>query len=254
MPSYDTVLFHGSALAIDGDGYLFTAKSGTGKSTHTRLWRERFGDRVVMINDDKPLLHIDAGSVIAYGTPWNGKHRLGTNASVPLRADCVFSDARSRTAFFLPSADRYILHCSDRPTVRMIRLRLYVHLSLLTALRRSFRFGRCNATWNHVPQAVHISECRAHHSRKETEMKLKDTYISHESDGEQVLVDASCEFSGVIRNNSTSAFIVELLRHDTTLDEIADAMFEKYDAPRDRLRADAEAVIEKLRSVGAIEE
>ena len=59
-------------------------------------------------------------------------------------------------------------------------------------------------------------------------MKLKDTYISHESDGEQVLVDTSCEFSGVIRNNSTSAFIVELLRHDTTLDEIADAMFEKY--------------------------
>ena len=89
MPSYDTVLFHGSALAIDGDGYLFTAKSGTGKSTHTRLWRERFGDRVVMINDDKPLLHIDAGSVIAYGTPWNGKHRLGTNASVPLRGLCV---------------------------------------------------------------------------------------------------------------------------------------------------------------------
>lgn len=85
-------------------------------------------------------------------------------------------------------------------------------------------------------------------------MKLKDTFISHESDGEQVLVDTSCEFSGVIRNNKTSAFIVELLRHDTTLHEIADAMFAKYDAPREQLRADAEAVIEKLRSVGAIEE
>lgn len=99
MPSYDTVLFHGSALAIDGDGYLFTAKSGTGKSTHTRLWRERFGDRVVMINDDKPLLHIDAGSVIAYGTPWNGKHRLGTNASVPLRGLCVLGRAEQNSIF-----------------------------------------------------------------------------------------------------------------------------------------------------------
>lgn len=85
-------------------------------------------------------------------------------------------------------------------------------------------------------------------------MKLKDTFISHMSDGEQVLVDISNSFSGVIRNNKTVAFIVEQLRSDTTLDAIVDAMYEKYDAPRERLRSDAEAVIEKLRSVGAVEE
>lgn len=85
-------------------------------------------------------------------------------------------------------------------------------------------------------------------------MKLKDTFILHMSDGEQVLVDISNSFSGVIRNNKTAAFIVEQLRSDTTLDAIVDAMYEKYDAPRERLRSDAEAVIEKLRSVGAVEE
>lgn len=87
---YDTVLFHGSVVAVDGVGYLFTAKSGTGKSTHTRLWREYFGDRAVMVNDDKPLLHI-ADTVTAYGTPYNGKHRLGTNTSVPLKAICILT-------------------------------------------------------------------------------------------------------------------------------------------------------------------
>ena len=55
MLDYDTILFHGSVVAVGGVGYLFTAKSGTGKSTHTRLWREYFGDRAVMVNDDKPL-------------------------------------------------------------------------------------------------------------------------------------------------------------------------------------------------------
>lgn len=45
LVQYDVMLFHGSAVAVDGIGYLFTAKSGTGKSTHTRLWREYFGDR-----------------------------------------------------------------------------------------------------------------------------------------------------------------------------------------------------------------
>ena len=90
MISYDTILFHGSVVAVDGVGYLFTAKSGTGKSTHTRLWREYFGDRTVMVNDDKPLLHI-ADTVTAYGTPYNGKHRLGTNISVPLKAICILT-------------------------------------------------------------------------------------------------------------------------------------------------------------------
>lgn len=90
MIDFDTVLFHGSVVAVDDVGYLFTAKSGTGKSTHTRLWREYFGERAVMVNDDKPLLHI-ADTVTAYGTPYNGKHRLGTNTSVPLKAICILT-------------------------------------------------------------------------------------------------------------------------------------------------------------------
>ena len=89
--SSDTLLFHGSVIAVDGEGYLFTAKSGTGKSTHTSLWREYFGERAVMINDDKPLLHIADSGVTAYGTPWDGKHRLSTNIAVPLKGICILT-------------------------------------------------------------------------------------------------------------------------------------------------------------------
>ena len=91
MLEYDTILFHGSVIAVDGVGYLFTAKSGTGKSTHTRYWREVFGERAVMVNDDKPLLHVSDGGVTAFGTPYNGKHRLGTNTAVPLKAICILT-------------------------------------------------------------------------------------------------------------------------------------------------------------------
>ena len=89
MIDYDTVLFHGSVIAVDGIGYLFTAKSGTGKSTHTRLWRELFGERAVMVNDDKPLIKVSENGIMVCGTPWDGKHRLSTNISVPLKAVCV---------------------------------------------------------------------------------------------------------------------------------------------------------------------
>lgn len=83
------LLMHGSVIAVDGVGYMFTALSGTGKSTHVRLWRQLFGSRAVMINDDKPLLRISANQVLVYGTPWDGKHHLSTNTHVPLRAIVV---------------------------------------------------------------------------------------------------------------------------------------------------------------------
>ena len=62
MPYYDTILFHGSVVAVDGAAYLCTAASGTGKSTHTRLWREYLGDNAVMVNDDKPLITVTDSS------------------------------------------------------------------------------------------------------------------------------------------------------------------------------------------------
>ena len=94
MPLHDTVLFHGSCVAVDGEGYLFAAASGTGKSTHAALWRKILGDRAVMINDDKPFIRIDSGGAVIYGTPWDGKHRLSTNTSVPLKAICLLERAQ----------------------------------------------------------------------------------------------------------------------------------------------------------------
>ncbi|MCQ2186277.1 MAG: hypothetical protein MJY92_06080 [Bacteroidales bacterium] len=78
------LLFHGSAIAVDGKCYIFTARSGTGKSTHASLWRKVLGEKAIMVNDDKPLIHIRDGKAMVYGTPWNGKHHLGNNISAPL--------------------------------------------------------------------------------------------------------------------------------------------------------------------------
>lgn len=83
------LLFHGSTVAVDGEAYLFTADCGTGKSTHTRLWRQVFGNRAVMVNDDKPFLKITEASVLACGAPWSGKHGLDTNITVPLKGICI---------------------------------------------------------------------------------------------------------------------------------------------------------------------
>jgi hypothetical protein len=89
LPQYNAFLFHGSAVAVDGVAYLFTAKSGTGKSTHVSFYREKFGERAVMVNDDKPLILIKDNKAFVCGTPWCGKHNLGNNIISPLKAICV---------------------------------------------------------------------------------------------------------------------------------------------------------------------
>ena len=83
------LLCHGSTVAVDGKAYLFTARCGTGKSTHTRLWRQVFGDRAQMVNDDKPFLILTENGVLACGAPWSGKHGLDTNITVPLAGICI---------------------------------------------------------------------------------------------------------------------------------------------------------------------
>ncbi|HCO88104.1 MAG TPA: hypothetical protein DIT80_07935 [Lachnospiraceae bacterium] len=72
---------------------------------------------------------------------------------------------------------------------------------------------------------------------EETCMKLKDTFITHENDGEHILIDVTSSFVGLVRSNKTAAFIVECLKTDTTKEQIVEAMYEKYDAPKDVLTA-----------------
>lgn len=85
-------------------------------------------------------------------------------------------------------------------------------------------------------------------------MKLKDTFITHMSNGEQILVDASGHFSGLIRNNGSAAFIVNCLKSETTVEQIVDEMYQEYDASKEVLEKAVNDVISKLRQAGAIDE
>lgn len=86
-------------------------------------------------------------------------------------------------------------------------------------------------------------------------MKLKDGFITHETDGEQIMVaTGNTSFTGLVRSNKTAAFIVDCLKTETTKEEIVDKMLEKYDVSRDIIDKDVEQILEKLRSIGALDE
>lgn len=105
----DVILFHCSALEFRQNGYLFAAPSGTGKSTHTRLWREYFGGNVRMINDDKPLLKIESEKVTVYGTPFAGKEGLQENISAPVKGIVILHQANENNIRKLSPLEAYPL-------------------------------------------------------------------------------------------------------------------------------------------------
>ena len=88
---HNGIMLHSSCVVVDGKAYLFTAPSGTGKSTHTNLWLQKFGDRAYILNDDKPALRLDDGVWYAYGTPWSGKHDISRNEKVPVAGIAVLN-------------------------------------------------------------------------------------------------------------------------------------------------------------------
>jgi hypothetical protein len=96
IPNFNRMLMHCAVLDYDGKGYAFLGKSGTGKSTHTKLWK-RYLQTPSMINGDKPILESVENGFIAYGTPWKGKEGWGKKAAAPLCGLCFLEQAKENS-------------------------------------------------------------------------------------------------------------------------------------------------------------
>ncbi len=115
----DGLCLHASALIWRGRTWLFSASSGTGKSTHAAQWRRAFGDEVSMLDDDKPILtRSPSGEWQAHGTPWCGKERLGCQGSAPLGGIFVLRRGLRDTAARLTAEEALpaLLAQTPRPT------------------------------------------------------------------------------------------------------------------------------------------
>lgn len=86
--NFNGIVLHCSSVVFEGKAYLFSAPSGTGKSTHTKLWLEQFCDKAYILNDDKPAIRILEDSIYAYGTPWCGSSDINTNSKAKLQGIC----------------------------------------------------------------------------------------------------------------------------------------------------------------------
>ena len=110
------LLFHGAAVAYGGRAYVFTAPSGTGKTTHVRLWLDNIPGCHVL-NGDKPFLRFDENGVFVCGTPWMGKERMGVNEILPLAGICILQRSEENCIDPLEFKDAFptVLSQTSRP-------------------------------------------------------------------------------------------------------------------------------------------
>lgn len=98
------MLVHSSAILVGGKAYLFSADSGVGKSTHTRLWKQLYGDEVLYINDDRPVVKFEDGVATAYGTPFDGGSGIANNISAPLGGIIFLERGEENSIYKITSA------------------------------------------------------------------------------------------------------------------------------------------------------
>lgn len=101
-----TLLFHSAVVSCDGYGYMFLGQSGTGKSTHVRLWLEHIPG-TELLNDDNPVVRIFDDGVKVYGSPWSGKTPCYKNKELPLGGIVLLSQAPHNEITRLHVLDAY---------------------------------------------------------------------------------------------------------------------------------------------------
>ena len=138
--SFDTFLMHGAVVALGENAFMFTAKSGTGKTTHVKKWLENKSECYI-VNGDKPLIKITDKQAIACGSPWSGKEHLYTNTMVPLKAIIIMERSEENHIENISFGDAFtfLLMQTHRPCdgIKMIKT-----LKLLKQLNGRVSFYR----------------------------------------------------------------------------------------------------------------
>lgn len=142
---YDIILMHGAAIAINDSAFLFSAASGTGKTTHILKWISKLPEAYI-INGDKPFIRFDKNDlVLACGSPWAGKENYYTNTKIPLKSIVLMERSDENHIEQVPFAEAFplVLQQTYRPTTEEGMRRT---LRLLGRLSTSVSFWKfkCN--------------------------------------------------------------------------------------------------------------
>lgn len=151
------VVFHGSSFKVDDSGFIITARSGVGKSTHSRLLNEYLKDEFMYINDDKPLIEIKDDDIIVHSSPWNGKERRGNNISASLKAILLLNRGIENTYRKIENKSEIYFKVLSQMYLPREKSKRERGLKILDTLLKKINFYEINVNIN-IDSAIMTSE------------------------------------------------------------------------------------------------
>jgi len=248
------VSLHAAAVLVDGEAYAFTGPSGIGKSTRADAWQEAFG--ATLISGDRPLISV--GSMELCGVPWDGKEQCFHNARYPLKTICDIrrSDRAYVRAMSYDQRRRLLMQQSFLPMwdtmTSAIQMANMVKLAKGAHIVRMF----CGP----LPEdAKNIRSGLERHDLKEegSDLKAKNGFVLRNVMGDHILMPAGDnvgQFKGAVVLNDVAAFVWEKLRDPVSRDDLLLAICAKYDVDEAVAAGDLDALLERLKGYGVIEE
>lgn len=154
LPTMDAFVFHGSVIKYGDKAYIITAKSGVGKTTHTRLWLSEFSDACYVLNGDKPVVRYKDGAFFVCGTPWRGKEMYGVYETAPLGGIAFLERGVENKSYEISTADalsKLILQVYKPKN----KLAVIKTISLMDRLLNEVPLVRLECNMN--PEAAHVA-------------------------------------------------------------------------------------------------
>lgn len=253
IPLYNSVVFHGAAIEFGGKAYLFTAPSGTGKTTHIALWRKFLGESVDIINGDKPIIRLTDKGFYVYGTPYAGKEGWNRNAFAPLGGICFLSQGLDNKVEKLQNGLFFRLFEQIYKPKEKTAMEKTVDIVKNLCSVPCFSVA-CDISENAVKSTFEALTDSKYGVEK---MKIKDEYIKVEVGDEISIVptgEASREKNGVFMLNETGAAIFDCIAEGKSIDETVEILMKEYDAEPSEIEEYVKGFVEELRAAGMIED
>lgn len=232
------VPLHASCVIKDQKAYLFSAPSGTGKSTHAAYYKDKL--KAFVLNDDKPLIKNHQ----VYGSPFSGKTSENTNEAYPIQAIYFIEQAsiNSITRLSIDDASKRLLKNMARPSTKTM---WDIVLPNLNDLLNQGLFYLARLALN--PNSAFMTY---YEPNKEQTMKIKPGFIIKTIGVRHMVlpVDAQAlSFNGVMTLNKSGVRLFEALETDQTLESLTQLLVDHYDVSFEDARRDVILFVDKLK-------
>lgn len=257
---FNGFMLHASAILYQARAFLFSAPSGTGKSTHTNLWQKHFGqERVRILNDDKPAIRRIGDTIYAFGTPWSGKHDISIPIGVPVAGICFLERAENNSMEKLTS--REALQNLFSQTLRRLPDDdldlLSDELSLLLCQVPIYRLN-CNISEDAVilaEQTMNRPNANVSADPTRSLLSIREGYSLCIKAGSNIIAcQDDAKFIGLTTLNNTGVFLFRQLQYGATEEVLANNLAKEYEIDRALAESDVKRFIERLRSLHILAE